>query len=175
MFVASAEDTRALQAAAPVAAFYRAPLLLAETGALHPSATAFLADNAASVRRVMLVGYASAVPTTVAQGLPHTRFSGSAFATLASALNASAYTDRRANRVRPVVADSRFGPEYLSSAVRAALLGQPLLPVEGGVLPAKTREWITNRRGAIGGFEVHDARSAVPRLVDHQLRKADHL
>lgn len=174
VFVASAEDTRALQAAAPVAAYRRTPLLLAEGGALDPNAAAFLAANAARVRTLVLVGGESVLPTTVAQGLPYTRFTGSPFATLASALNSWTYTERRTNRMRPVVADPRFGPEYLSSAVRAARMGQPLLPVEGAVMPAKTREWITNRRNAIANFEVHDARGATPSLVDHQLRKADH-
>ncbi len=174
VFVASTEDTRALLTAAAVAAYRRTPLLLAERGALNPDAAAFLATNATRIRTVVLVGGESVLPTAVAQGQPYIRFTGSAFATLASALNSWTYTERRTNGMRPVVADPRFGPEYLSSAVRAALIGQPLLPVEGGVMPAKTREWITNRRSAIAGFEVHDARGAMPRLVDHQLRKADH-
>ncbi|MDZ4170097.1 MAG: N-acetylmuramoyl-L-alanine amidase [Coriobacteriia bacterium] len=175
IFVASAEDTRALLAAAPIAAYRRAPLLLATNGALSLEGAAFLSANRALIKRVILVGPTTRVPTGIAGGLPTTRHSASAFATLASSLNAATFTERRAGRLRPIVADPRFAPEYLASGVRAASANMPVLPVEGTILPAKTREWITNRRSAIGGFEMHGARGGMPPLVDHLLRKADYL
>jgi N-acetylmuramoyl-L-alanine amidase len=175
VFVASVSDTTTLLTAASVAASRRAPLLVARNGRLSTGSLAFIAANRASIRRIVLVGAASQVPTTVADGLPWRRYFSADAAALAASLNSAYHTERRANRLRPVVADPYSAPEYLSSSVRAAGMKAPVLPINGRVLPAKTREWITNRRSAIAGFEIHDATGAAPTLIDHQLRKSDYL
>ena len=62
--------------------------------------------------------------------------------------------------------------QYLVAATYAARRGQPVVPVWTTALPAHTREWITNRREAIGGFEIM-SNGSLPYLMDWELTKAD--
>ncbi len=175
VFVGAVEDTRTLLAAAAIAATRRAPLLVAQNGALSASANDFLTTNRAAITRVVLVGSAARVPASLAQGAPYRRYEKTNFTALSAALNAAYHAERRTNKMRPVVADPRSAPEYLAASARAASPATPVLPAYGAVLPVSTRLWITNRRAAIGGFEVHDPDGRTPLNLDHALRKADYL
>lgn len=175
VFVSSARDPRTSLAAAPVAASVGAPLLIASEGTIAPEARAFLNANAGRIRRFVLVGSDQDVPASLAGATPWSRFTGESLPALALRVNTAFFANRPPGSLTPIVADGRFGPEYLASAARAARAQQPLLPAGGRVLPALTRQWITNHRSAVSSFEVHDARRATPYLMDHMLRKADHL
>lgn len=175
VYITSTSTPRAGLAASAVAAATGAPLLLATSGRLAPEAERFLADHRSGIRRVILVGTAERVPASLATGLPYARYSAGDLPTLAGILNAARFKDRTPSSAMPIVADGRHAPEYLTSALRAAWLDQPLLPAEGRVMPAKTREWITNHRSVTAGFEIHNARFQTPYLLDHIVRKADYL
>lgn len=175
VYITATSTPRAGLAASAVAAASQAPLLLATSGRLAPEAQMFLAANRILIKRVVLIGTAERVPSALANGLPYVRYSVGDLPTLAGLLNSARYKNRTPSSAVPIVADGRFGAEYLTSALRASWLEQPLLPVEGRVLPAKTREWITNHRSVTASFEVHNARFQTPYLMDHMLRKADYL
>lgn len=173
--IVSREDTVALQAAAPYAAIRRVPLLVAEKdGTLPPLATEWLLARTGSLQRATIVCASAALPSGIAAGIPERRVSSRDRAVLLTALEAGVFAHRTTGSLRPIVTSAQLGPEYLSSATRAGVVGMPFIAVSGRALPAKSRELITNNRSAIGGFEIHDA-GDVPTLMDHMLRKADYL
>ncbi len=174
VFVIDSADTIAARAVAPVAAALRAPVLLARDGQLAPAAISFIGRNRADISRVVLVGAKSKLPSALSYGLPRSRFTERKVASLAATLNAKYMTSRYTTNYRPVVANSRYGAEYLVSAVRGAAIRQPVIPSYGRVLPVRTRQWITARRSEIKKFEVHSARKQTPLLMDTMLRKADY-
>lgn len=174
VFIVDERDTVAARATAPVAALRRAPVLVARDGRLSTGTAEWLGALPPTTR-VVLVGPAAALPSALAAGRPVTRHGGSSVSTLLAALNARYVTTATSSHARPLVADPRHGAAFLVSATRAGILRQPLIAASGQAVPARTREWITNRRGRIVGFEVHDPTGAVPPALDRALRKMEHL
>lgn len=174
VLVAGADDPYSTMPAAPISASHGVPLLLARGGQLDPAAVAWLDANRSAVKTVVLVGSAANVPSTVAIGYPSIRIDGASYTERAARLNAYFFGNGSAGSLRPVVATLLNHSEYLVAARHAGYRRQPLIPVSGRMLPAFTREWITNRRYAISGFEVITCGS-IPTLMDQMLAKADYL
>lgn len=171
ILVADSNDATAALAAAGVAATFKTPLLLADRGMLPMSVEAYLGANP-TISRVVLAGSAQILPDFAASGRRFVRCQGTSTIAVAAALNTAVVT--APSYVRPIVADPSDPSAYLVSATRAGRLGQTIVPVEGQVLSSAMRLWITNRRIAIRGFEIHDPHRTTPPLVDVMLRKADY-
>lgn len=175
VFVVSSADTASMRAAATVAAARGIPILLADSGELPEAGRQFLANNAATISGVKLIGRASALSSAKFSGQPGLeRFEGVDFAHLASKLNTKYYPSKARNSLVPTVADSAYGAEYLTAARYSASITRPVMPVRAGVMPDFSRLWITNRRTQISRFEVYNARGSIPLRTDHMLRKADY-
>jgi len=173
VFIANAADALTSMPVAPLSASHGIPILLASNGSLGPDAQYWLAINGPAIRRVVLVGSALAVPAALAGGRPYTRIDATSYTERSSKLNSRYYAGGPSGSMRPVAATLLRNDEYLVAATRAGRRRQPLIPVTDRVLPAFTREWITNRRSAIGGFEVITCGS-IPYLMDHMLAKAEY-
>lgn len=174
VLVVDAANSSAGLAAAPISAAKGIPILLANNGTLEPEACEFLAANRLLITRLVMVGPSSGLPSTVASGVPFVRVDGVDFSQRAAALNARYFTSKVTGATRPVVAAYSSPTSYLTAATRAGRASQPLIPVGARILPAFTREWISNRRAAIGSFTIID-KNAMPYLMDSMLAKADHL
>jgi N-acetylmuramoyl-L-alanine amidase len=165
---------RAALVAAPISAAKGVPLLIVDNGAVGPEAVSYLTENRFWIRRIVLVGGVSPLPESIVSTRTSvSRVDGNDTAQRASALNRRYFTSQKAGATRPVVASYLSAADYLSAAARAGRIRQPLIPVAGRALPAYTRDWITNRRDAIGSFTVMDG-GTVPLLMDAMLAKADH-
>jgi len=173
VLIADGQDMNAVLPAAAVSAKTGAPLLLTSGGVLSAEQQAFLDANRGGILGVALVGSAARVPSALAAGASSARYSGPSAASIAAKLNARYYRGFAAGAMRPLVADTRFGGDFLVAAGRAARRGQPLVPVTGSSLPELSREFITNRRSLIGGFEVLETNGRIPLLMDHLLIKSD--
>ncbi len=174
VFIVASGDTTSALAVAPVAAVLRAPVLVASDGAHALEVADFLAAERGRISRVILVGTSRSLPDRLAEGIPFARHSAADVPTLLAALNATYLTPLATTSSRPIVSNARTPSEFMVSAARAGRSRQPLIAIEGRVLPIRTREWITNRRLIITGFEVHNPRSTVPLLMDSMLTKADY-
>lgn len=175
VFIVDSDSPAALLAAAPAAAARRAPILLAVDGALPAQAKAFLEANRSTIKTASLVGPSASVPTRLATGIPTVkRYDGVDLAAKAQSVAAGHYRSTARDSMSVVVADGRHPASYLTAAYYASRSSQPVLVVSARVLPAYSRLWITNRRSQIRGFEVFDGRRTIPRLMEHNLRKADH-
>lgn len=174
VLIASAGDIYSSLPAAPLSALRGMPLLLSNGSQLAPEAQSWLAANRSSIRRVVLVGSASALPGSVAGTIPYTRIDGASYTQKSARLNARYVPTGKARSMRPVASTLLKHGEYLVASGRAARRGQPVIPVSNRMLPAFTREWISNRRVAIGGFEIVTCGS-IPYLMDHMLAKAEYL
>jgi hypothetical protein len=172
VLVVDADNAAAKLAAAPISAARRIPLLLAEDGSLQPAAIEALATIQPRISRLVLVGPESGLPQSVSGGIPHARVDGIDGPHRVAVLNARYFKSTTAGATRPVVASYRSPSAYLVAATRAGRINQPLIAVGDRTLPAFTREWIVNRRSAIGGFTLID-NSAMPNLMDVMLTKAD--
>ena len=170
VLVVDETDTGSMRAVAPAAAASKIPVLLTRGGTVTAEAATFLASEATTATKVVMVGPAARLPKTLSRSLGSAvRITGKDLTTRAGAVNARYYT---ASKLSPIVADRRYGPEYLTAAVYAARSKRPVVPVAGRVLPDQSRLWITNRRWIIGSVEVFDARGSIPPLMEHMLRKA---
>jgi len=174
VLVASAADVYSTLPAAPLSASHGVPLLLTRGGTLSPQAQAWLNANRSAIENVILVGGSAGVPSSVASGFPVTRIDGVSYTQRAARLNSCFFGTGAVGSRRPVVATLLNHSEYLVAARHAGFRRQPLVPVSNRMLPSFTREWITNRRGAIAGFEIVTCGS-IPYLMDHMLAKADYL
>ncbi len=166
-------DTRASLAAAAVSAAKGVPLLLTAETTLGADARGWIAANRPATKRAITAGKAGSFSATALKGTPGiVRISTADGAQAAAKLNARYYPQSRARTLRPVVVSASSKVQYLVAATYAARRGQPVLPVGTTALPAYSREWITNRREAIGGFEVM-SNGSLPYLMDWELTKAD--
>ena len=166
-------DTRAALAAAAVSAARGVPLLLTAETTLGADARGWIEANRPATKRSVTAGSAGAFSAAALTGAPGiVRISTADGALTAAKLNARYYPQTRAGTLRPVVVSAGSTVQYLVAATYAARRGQPVVPVWTTALPAHTREWITNRRKAIGGFEIM-SNGSLPYLIDWELTKAD--
>ncbi len=166
-------DTRAALAAAAVSAARGVPLLLTAETTLGADARGWIEANRPATKRAVTAGSAGAFSATALTGAPGiVRVSTADGALAAAKLNARYYPQARAGTLRPVVVSASSTVQYLVAATYAARRGQPVVPVWTTALPAYSREWITNRREAIGGFEIM-SNGSLPYLMDWELTKAD--
>lgn len=176
VLMVSAADTGSVLAATPAAALRGVPLMLVSPSGLSTATSAALNTLASrgSLNRAILVGPPGSVPAWLASGhCAITRVNSDDSAGIAARLLNRYLGFVPYGSLRPVVADSTHPAEYLAAAAYAANSGQPLLPVKGRVMPARTREWITNRRPQTIGFEIVDGRRTIPLLMDRMIQKAD--
>jgi N-acetylmuramoyl-L-alanine amidase len=172
VLVVDAANSAAKLAAAPIAAAKGMPIFLADGGTIHPASAEMIASGSPLISRLVLVGPKSGLPAAVASGMPYSRVDGINLAQRAEALNARYFKSTTAGATRPVVASYESPTSYLTAATRAGRTRQPQIPVGNRTVPAFTREWITNRREAIGGFTLVD-KQTMPYLMDVMLAKAD--
>jgi len=174
VFVVSATDTYSTSAASPFSASHGIPLLLTSNGQLDAQSAAWLEANRHLIGRLVLVGSEASVPAAVTIGFPWVRIDGVHYSQRAARLNARYFPVSSKGKTRPVVATLPKPAEYLIAGSRAGHRAQPLIPVSDKVLPPFTREWISNRRAPIGGFEIVTDGS-IPYLMDSMLAKAEYL
>ncbi len=173
VIVASAEDTQTTLAVAAISAAQGTPLVLAEGGQLSAEAKTYLTKNLSWIQTTVVAGPATKLSSNVTSNLPSPiRVDGVDFSQRSAAFNARYFRSTSSNVYRPVVATFRDSAVYLTAASHAGRRRQPLMPVAGPVLPTYSREWLTNRRSTIGGFEIMNT-GTVPYLMDQMLRKAD--
>jgi len=166
-------DTHSKMIAAAAGAAKGLPVLVTRDATLGPDVEAWLVANRPSIRRTVAVGGAARFAPVVSSGLPGVvRIEGDDYAHVAARLNARYFRSTSWGATRPVVTTICSNVQYLAAATYAGRRNQPVAPVWGRVLPVRTREWITNRRGPIGGFEVL-TNGSVPLLMDRSLAKSD--
>lgn len=170
MIVARADAPADLASAAALAGRTGSPLLLAGPGSTLPTPTAgFIASNLGAVSEVLAIGDVPGLPTGVPGVMQVRRVSGAdSFITNAALMR----SDGPGGVITPVVADAADPAACVAGALFAGHTGQPLLLTGSRVLPSTTREYIEQRRGAIGSFSVTGDASKVPFLMDRLLAKA---
>jgi N-acetylmuramoyl-L-alanine amidase len=173
VFVAPAEEPAAVFAAAAAAAADRAPLLIAAGGVLPTTQSAWLSANASATAEVVLVGSADRVPDAIAGGLPVVRNSATSLASALATLDTKRFDRAGHNTLSPVVVDRRDAAGLLSAATHAGLTRSPIVPVTGATLSGRSREWLTNHRSQVRGFQVLSVNGTVPVRLDAALSKAD--
>jgi N-acetylmuramoyl-L-alanine amidase len=174
ILVVDQNDSSAKLLAAPISAARGIPILLVSDGDVAPEPADRFNSSVPGVARLVMVGAAVTRPSSIATQAPSVRIGGSTVTQRAAVLNARYFTGRATGSLRPIVSSTGSPTGYLTAATRAGRVDQPLLPVTSRTLPVYTREWITNRRSAIGGFTLIDA-GAMPYLMDAMLAKADRL
>jgi len=173
VLVVNANDARSSLVAAAASAGKGLPLLVATETTLGADVEVWIAENRPAIRRTIATGAAGRFAAAVSADLPGViRIDGYDYALNAAKLNARYYRTTTASAVRPVVTSAGSSVQYLVAATYAARRGQPVVPVWGHSLPVRSREWITNRRVPIGGFEVL-TNGSVPYLMDRALAKSD--
>lgn len=145
-------DARALAAVNAVAA--RSGMNVLVEGSSGGAAAEYVAKHRAEISRVLLVGNA-ALPASPDPGI-YTQVMYSADADqLALMLNEFATTmSGPPGTMRPIVVNPLSAPDVLVAATHGARLGQPVIPAIGNVMSPYTREFITNRRPLICGYEL---------------------
>jgi N-acetylmuramoyl-L-alanine amidase len=169
--VARADSPADLASAAAIAGRRGSPLLLAGVGSTLPTPTAtFIATNLGAVSEVLAVGDVPGLPPIGVPGVMQVRrvSGGGVFATNAALMR----SDGPGGVIAPVVADASDPAALVAGALFAGRTGQPLLLTGARVLHAITREYVEQRRGAIGSFTVTGDASKVPYLMDRLLAKA---
>lgn len=175
VLVVKESDRHSKSLAAAIGAAKGMPILLTGETTVSASVSAWLTANSGNILRGIVVGSASRTHAPYLQGLPSAyMIDGPSYAYNASVLNARYYGTARFGATRPIVATMGSSAQYLAASVHAAKVRQPVLPVWDSRLPAYSREWITNRRSAIGGFEII-ANGSVPTFMDRMLAKSDYL
>lgn len=167
-------DAESMAALIPVATRLAIPLLIAEETTLGAAAGGYLRSQLGTATVVYAAGAVPTPDSTVETWMPKVvstvgsdRFETSAL------LNKRFATGFSAGGMRPVVYDGRWTPDNLAVSVHAARKGQPTTMTFGRIMPARTREWISNARTAIGSFEIVDSRQSLPYLTDRILQKVE--
>ncbi len=136
---------------------------------------AWLETNRPAIKRTVATGAAGRLSSAASAKLPGiVRVGGYDYALNAARLNARYYKTTATSTMRPVVTTAGSTVQYLVAATYAARRGQPVVPVWGRKMPVRSREWITNRRARIAGFEIL-TNGSVPYLMDRTLAKSDAL
>lgn len=176
VFVVSARRYPDALSAAAKAGIDRAPILMTEKDALPEPTQRFLADNAASITEVVVVGGDGVIAPQVA-----TLAASTAGATLTRVAGQDRYTTNvamlrtfwpTALRMTPVVATAESFPDALVAGTLAAKRRQPIVLLGRKYLPIRTREWAMNETARIQGFTMVGGDKALAYLMDWELVKA---
>ena len=167
-------DADAVAQAARSASAVRAPLLLVPNQSMPATATAYFAERGTAVTSVRVFGAPTSIPDAALTGLPGVRRVARAerFRMAANELY-RIYSSRAWGSLRPIVVDANDASSLAVANTRSARSGQPVVLVSGRVLSPWTREWITNNRGPIGGFQLIGQAGSLPLLVEWMLAKAE--
>jgi len=172
--VARSGDGDAVAQAARSASAARVPLLLVPGQSLGATATAYLSERGTSVTTVRAFGSAVSITDAALAGLPGVkRVSGVDRFQVAAAELYRLYPRRAWGTLRPIVLDAKDPAALAVANARSARSSQPVVFVSGRILSPWSREWITNNRGPIGGFQLLGRQGSLPLLVEWMLAKAE--
>jgi len=170
-----AGDTRAALVLSTIAARTGTPVLIASADGTGPAAD-FIARHRSQISRVLLLSSTSKSPLSPDPSIRARVIRASRPEQMALLLSVPAYPTVATSRMRPVVVDPQQPADVLVAASHGAHLGQPVLQMSGTVMSPYTREFITNRRSQIGGFQLlSEAGSLNKPALDWMLVKADRL